>query len=47
MEANADNNKMDLANFLATPEDSPIIIIASDDDEEDTEKEIEDVECNT
>ncbi|GMN20354.1 hypothetical protein TIFTF001_051027 [Ficus carica] len=33
-----DNNK------VATPEDSPVIIIANDDDEEDAEEEIEDVE---
>ncbi|GMN70153.1 hypothetical protein TIFTF001_039195 [Ficus carica] len=36
----SDNNK------VATPEDSPGIIIANDDDEEDTEEEIEDVEVN-
>ena len=39
MEANVDNNKVDLAHFLATPEDSPVIIIANDDDEENVKKE--------
>ncbi|GMN32191.1 hypothetical protein TIFTF001_044661 [Ficus carica] len=46
-EANANDNKVDLADFLAAPEDQPedlpIIIIASNDDEEDVKKEIEDV----
>ncbi|GMN19977.1 hypothetical protein TIFTF001_042957 [Ficus carica] len=46
VEATADNNKVDLADFLAAPEDSPVIIIASYDDEEDAEEEIEDVEIN-
>ncbi|GMN62556.1 hypothetical protein TIFTF001_031623 [Ficus carica] len=44
-EANADNNKVDLADFLAVPEDQledpPIIIIAREDDEEDIEEEFE------
>ncbi|GMN70307.1 hypothetical protein TIFTF001_039351 [Ficus carica] len=41
-----ENNKVDLADLLATLEDSPVIIIASNDDEEDTEEEIKDVEVN-
>ena len=44
VEANADSNKVDLVDFLATPEDPLVIIITSDDDEEDAKKEIEDVE---
>ncbi|GMN64930.1 hypothetical protein TIFTF001_033989 [Ficus carica] len=39
-----DNNKVDPIDFLATPKDSPVIIIASDDNEEDAEEEIEDIE---
>ncbi|GMN25241.1 hypothetical protein TIFTF001_050366 [Ficus carica] len=46
VETNAENNKVDLADFLANAEDSPVIIIANDDDEEDAEEEIEDVEVN-
>ncbi|GMN65088.1 hypothetical protein TIFTF001_034152 [Ficus carica] len=38
-EANANNNEVDLADFLAVPEHPPIIIIANDDDEEDVEEE--------
>ncbi|GMN62455.1 hypothetical protein TIFTF001_031547 [Ficus carica] len=44
-EASVDNNKVDLADFLAAPEDQledpPIIIITSEDDEEDVEEEFE------
>ncbi|GMN31307.1 hypothetical protein TIFTF001_046504 [Ficus carica] len=46
VETNAENNKVDLADFLAIAEDSPVIIIANDDDEENVEEEIEDVEVN-